>query len=120
LLLMLARRVTKHVYVSEPVRERREKSLRFGAAEAFDPKAVNIVDRLQEVTERRGADVAIVAAAAPTLVEQAIQAVRPGGRILLFAQTSPDETLNVNAASICVQEKTLMGSYSADIDLKGA
>jgi L-iditol 2-dehydrogenase len=118
LFLMLARRAGAQVYVTEPVSERRERSLRLGAAEAYDPKAVNVVKEMKAVTEGRGADVAIVAAAAPTLVEQAIQAVRPGGRIELFAQTSPEESLQVNAASICVEEKTLLGSYSAAIDLQ--
>ena len=118
LLLMLARRAGAQVYVSEPVAERREKSLRYGATQAFDPKVVNIVKEMKAVTEGRGADVAIVAAAAPALVEQSINAVRPGGRIQLFAQTSREEVLQVNAASICVDEKTLMGSYSAAIDLQ--
>ena len=118
LFLMLARRAGAQVYVSEPVAERRERSLRFGAAQAYDPKAVNIAKEMKAVTEGRGADIAIVAAAGPALVEQAIQAVRPGGRIELFAQTSPDEILQVNAASVCVDEKTLLGSYSAAIDMQ--
>jgi len=118
LLLMLARRITQQVYVSELVAERRERSLVFGAAGALDPKSVNVTKEIQALTEGRGADVAIVAAAAPALVEQAIEAVRPGGRIQLFAQTSPEEVLQVNAATICVQEKALLGSYSADIDLQ--
>jgi L-iditol 2-dehydrogenase len=73
---------------------------------------------MKDATEGRGADLAIVAAAAPALIEQAVQAVRPGGRVLLFAQTSPEELLQVNAASVCVDEKTLLGSYSADISLQ--
>jgi len=118
LLLLLARRVTELVYTSEPVAERREYSLRFGAARAFDPKSANLPKEMKALTEGRGADVAIVAAAAPSLVEQAIQAVRPGGRVALFAQTSPDEILNVNGASICVEERTLLGSYSADVEMQ--
>jgi L-iditol 2-dehydrogenase len=118
LLLMLARRVTELVYTSEPVPERRELSLRFGSAGAFDPKTANLPREMKALTEGRGADVAIVAAAAPSLVEQAIQAVRPGGRIALFAQTSPEEILNVNGSSICVAERTLLGSYSADVDMQ--
>ena len=118
LLLMLARRVTSQVYVSEPVPERRERSLRFGAAKAFDAKSANIVQEMKALTDGRGVDVVILAAAAPTLVEQAFQAVRPGGRILLFAQTSPEEVLQMNAASICVDEKTLLGSYSAAVDMQ--
>ncbi len=118
LLLMLVRRVTQQVYTSEPVAERRERSLRCGAAQSYDPRAVNIAQEMKSLAEGRGADVAIVAASAPSLVEQAIQSVRPGGRVALFAQTSPEEIVQVHGASICVDEKTLIGSYSAAVDLQ--
>jgi L-iditol 2-dehydrogenase len=118
LLLLLARRVTQMVYTSEPVAERRELSARFGAARVYDPKSVNLAAEMKSLTEGRGADVAIVAAAAPLLVDQAIAAVRPGGRVALFAQTSREEILQLNGASICVDEKTLLGSYSADVELQ--
>jgi L-iditol 2-dehydrogenase len=117
LLTMLARRVTQNVYASDPVVERRERALRIGAAGAYDPKSANVANEMKLLTEGRGADLAIVATAAPGIVEQAIQAVRPGGRIGLFAQTSPEETLQVRGASVCVDEKTLIGSYSAAVDL---
>ena len=118
LLLLLARRVTQMVYTSEPVAERRELSARFGAAKVYDPRAVNLAVEMQSLTGGRGADVAIVAAAAPSLVDQAMAAVRPGGRVALFAQTSREEILQLNGASICVDEKTLLGSYSADVELQ--
>jgi len=118
LFLMLCRRVTDQVYSSEPVAERRDRSLRLGAARAFDPKTDNIGEEMKRLTEGRGADLAIVAAAAPALVEQAIQAVRPGGRVALFAQTLPDEIVQIRGASVCVEEKTIIGSYSADVDLQ--
>lgn len=117
LFTMLARRVTEQVYASEPVAERRERSLRCGAAAVYDPRTVSIVQEMKSLTDGRGADLVIVAAASPALVDQAIQAVRPGGRVGLFAQTSPEEVLQVRGASICVDEKTLIGSYSAAIDL---
>jgi L-iditol 2-dehydrogenase len=46
-----------------------------------------------------------------------MDAVRPGGRVLLFAQTARGETV-IDPASICVDEKTLLGSYSASADLQ--
>jgi L-iditol 2-dehydrogenase len=73
---------------------------------------------MQSVTSGRGADLVFVAASAPGIVEQAIEACRPGGRIMLFAQTSASETFGVNGASICTAERTLLGSYSASVDLQ--
>ena len=118
LLTMLARRITSQVYASDPLPERRRKSQQCGALQTFDPKAVHVARELKALTEGRGVDLAMVAGTAPGLVEQAVEAVRPGGRILLFAQTSPEEILHLNSASFCVDEKTLLGSYSAAIDMQ--
>ena len=46
-----------------------------------------------------------------------MDAVRPGGRVLLFAQTVHSEA-TIDPASICVDEKTLLGSYSASVELQ--
>jgi L-iditol 2-dehydrogenase len=46
-----------------------------------------------------------------------MEAVRPGGRVLLFAQTQHGEVV-VDPAAICVDEKALVGSYSASVDLQ--
>ena len=46
-----------------------------------------------------------------------MDAVRPGGRVLLFAQTVRGEA-TIDPAAICVDEKTLLGSYSASVDLQ--
>ena len=70
------------------------------------------------MTEGRGADLAIVAAANPRAIEDAQSIVRRGGRVLLFAQTVPGEMIPVDASRICVEEKKLIGSYSASIELQ--
>jgi L-iditol 2-dehydrogenase len=44
--------------------------------------------------------------------------VRPGGRVMLFAATSRKDRAELPLASICVDEKQVIGSYSADIDLQ--
>ena len=46
-----------------------------------------------------------------------MEAVRPGGRVLLFAQTQHGEAA-FDPAAVCVDEKTLVGSYSASVDLQ--
>ena len=46
-----------------------------------------------------------------------MDAARPGGRILLFAQTQHGEAV-IDPAAVCVDEKTLVGSYSASVDLQ--
>ena len=71
-----------------------------------------------QMTEGRGADSVIVAASAPGIVEQAVRYSRAGSRILLFAQTSHQERIELSGADICVGERAIFGSYSASVDLQ--
>ena len=52
-----------------------------------------------------------------SLIRTAMDAVRPGCRVLLFAQTQHGEAV-FDPAAVCVDEKTLIGSYSASVDLQ--
>jgi L-iditol 2-dehydrogenase len=70
------------------------------------------------MTDGRGADLVIVAASARGIVEQAVASTRPGARILLFAQTSHQERIEVSGADLCMGERVLCGSYSASVDLQ--
>ncbi len=68
-------------------------------------------------TEGRGADVALVAVGADALIQQAMEAIRPGGRVMLFASTQHG-TAAFDPAAVCMDEKTLMGSYSASVAIQ--
>jgi L-iditol 2-dehydrogenase len=76
-----------------------------------------VVEHVREMTERRGADAVILAVGGNSLIRTAMDAARPGGRVLLFAQTQHGEAV-IDPAAICVDEKTLVGSYSASVDLQ--
>jgi len=97
---------------------RRELSVHFGAEVCFDPRTADLAAEAARRTEGRGADVVFICVSAPGIVEQAVRATRPGSRILLFAQTSSQERIDVSGADICVGERTLFGAYSADVDLQ--
>jgi len=43
--------------------------------------------------------------------------VRPGGRVMLFASTQHG-TAPFDPAAVCMDEKTLMGSYSASVAIQ--
>lgn len=118
LFTMLVRRTGARVVATDTIGRRRQLALRFGAEQAWDPRATGIEPRVAALSEGRGADLVIVAASAPGLVEQAIRCSRPGSRILLFAQTSHREHVELSGADICVGERTLLGCYSASIDLQ--
>jgi len=93
-------------------------SRELGGDLALNPKTDNLSAAVGDITEGRGADMAIVATADPAAIESAQNLVRRGGRVLLFAQTVPGERISVDASRICVQEKRLIGSYSASVELQ--
>jgi L-iditol 2-dehydrogenase len=89
----------------------------FGLENSVDASRADTVGVVRKLTEGRGADAAILAVGGNGLIRTAMDAVRPGGRILLFAQTARGEA-TIDPASICVDEKTLLGSYSASVELQ--
>ena len=97
---------------------RRDLAQRFGASLVLDPRDPDLGPRILDMTGGRGADAVIVAASAPGIVEQAVRYSRPGSRILLFAQTSHQERVELSGADICVGERNIFGSYSASVDLQ--
>jgi L-iditol 2-dehydrogenase len=115
---MLTHRTGATVAATDTIAERREIALRCGAGEAWDPRTGDIPGEVKKRTGGRGADLVIVAASAPGIVEQALACSRPGARILLFAQTSATERIEASGADICVGERILFGSYSASVDLQ--
>jgi len=118
ILSVLARQAGATVITSDlyPERLRISKSLGFGlAVEASHQDAALYV---RQQTEGRGADAVMLAVASNSLIRPAMDAARPGGRVLLFAQTQRGEVI-VDPAAVCVDEKTLIGSYSASVDLQG-
>ena len=118
LFTMLLRRTGAKIYATDTIERRLELSRRCGASEAWNPRQKDVVSQISDLTEGRGADIVIVAASAPGLVEHAIACSRPGSRILLFAQTSDKERIELSGASICMGERTIFGCYSASVDLQ--
>ena len=63
-------------------------------------------------------DAAIIAVPADAALAEAMQLIRGAGQVLLFAHTKRGALTEVDLASICVDEKDLIGSYSADFTLQ--
>jgi L-iditol 2-dehydrogenase len=116
LLAILAAHEGARVYTSDPMAGRRAASIRFGAVESFDPVAANLLVEIKRRTDNRGADAVLLAAPSPALVPEALALARPGGRVLLFAHNDPVLQLNFPAAAVGIEEKEILGSYSASVD----
>jgi L-iditol 2-dehydrogenase len=115
LLMLLARLEGARVITSDPLAGRRKASRRFGADAAVDSAAGELEAQVRQFTEGRGADAVLVAVAHPALASEALALARPGGRVLLFAQNDPVMRIEFPAAAVGVEEKEILGSYSASI-----
>ena len=80
------------------------------------------LDDLRVVVERftrgRGLDAAVIAVPSNAVVRQAQTLVRGAGHVLLFSHTRRGDAASLDLAAICVDEKDLVGSYSADFTLQ--
>jgi L-iditol 2-dehydrogenase len=115
---MLTARTGARIVATDTMEYRRGLARKFGAHEVHDPRSADFEKTVRSMTEGRGADLVIIAASAKGIVEQAVACSRPGAKILLFAQTSHKERIEVSGADICVGERTLCGSYSASVDVQ--
>ena len=115
---MLVHRTGARVAATDTIGERLAISARCGAQFAWDPRTLDVAAQVKALTSGRGADLVMVAASVPGIIDQAIACSRPGSRILLFAQTSTTERIETTGADICVGERTLFGCYSASVDLQ--
>lgn len=118
ILSTLAKRAGVTVITSDLYEQRLTISKDFGLDNAINASHSDVVAEVRKRTEGRGADAAILAVGSNGLIRTAMDAVRPGGRVLLFAQTQHGDAV-FDPAAVCVDEKTLIGSYSASIDLQG-
>jgi L-iditol 2-dehydrogenase len=117
MLSTLAKRSGARVITSDLYPQRLTISRTFGLEYGIDASRADTVKTVREQTEGRGADAAIVAVGGNALIRTAMDGVRPGGRVLLFAQTVRGEA-TIDPAAICVDEKRLLGSYSASVELQ--
>jgi L-iditol 2-dehydrogenase len=113
---VLAQRAGANVITSDLFPQRLTIGERYGLTQSVDASRRDVVERTREMTGGRGADAVILAVGGSALIGPAIDAARFGGRVLLFAQTVRGE-VQIDPASICVDEKTLLGSYSASVEL---
>ena len=113
---VLAGRTGAKVLTSDLYPERHAIAARYGLKHPIHAGSENVIDRVLAETDGRGADAVILAVGGTALVRTAMDGARPGGKVMLFAQTQRAE-VSIDAAGVCVDEKTLLGSYSSSFAL---
>lgn len=113
---VLASRSGAKVLTSDLFPERHAIAARFGLKHPIHAGSENVVERVLAESDGRGADAVILAVGGSALIKTAMDACRPGGKVMLFAQTQHGEAI-FDPAAVCMDEKTLMGSYSSSFGI---
>lgn len=101
------------VIATDLVDYRLEKAKEFGADYTFNARNRRLSDGIKEVTKGKGADIAIVAVESIEALEQALEAVRPGGKVVVFGEVGKGKRLSLDPNIIYGSEIELIGSYSS-------
>src|SRR5271167_2391180 len=117
LLATLAARTGAKVLTSDLYAERHKIAATYGLSHPIDASREDVIAVTRAQSEGRGADVVILAVGGNSLIRPAMDAARPGGRILLFAATQHGE-VTIDPAVVCMDEKSLLGSYSSSADIQ--
>jgi len=112
----LAHRAGAKVLTSDLYSERHAIAARFGLKHPIHAGQENVVERVFAETEGRGADAVILAVGGNALIKTAMDACRPGGKVMLFAQTQHGDA-TFDPGAVCIDEKTLLGSYSSSFGI---
>jgi L-iditol 2-dehydrogenase len=106
------------VVASDLLESRLKLARKFRAWKTLNPSEQEPVAILRSWSKGRGIDAAVIAVPSDAAVLQAQEALRGGGTVLLFAHTVRGKETALDLARICVDEKSLTGSYSSDFTLQ--
>jgi S-(hydroxymethyl)glutathione dehydrogenase / alcohol dehydrogenase len=104
------------VVAVDPVEFKRKTALGLGATHALDPTSDDVLASLRELTDGRGADVALDTAGVPGIVAQAYAAVRRGGTVVAVGLPAEGLTADLPASDIPREEKIVTGSFYGSCD----
>ena len=116
MLAALSARSGARVLTSDLYPERHAIAAKFRLTHPIEAKSQNVVEKAFRETNGRGADAVILAVGGSALIKTAMDAARPGGKVMLFAQTQHEEAI-IDPGAVCMDEKTLLGSYSSSFEI---
>ncbi|MFZ0631516.1 MAG: zinc-dependent dehydrogenase [Acidobacteriaceae bacterium] len=118
LLASIAARTGAKILTSDLYPARHAIASHYGLDHPIDASKEDVAAAAHTASEGRGADAVILAVGGNALIRTAMDSARPGGRILLFAATQHGEAI-FDPAVVCMDEKSLVGSYSSSFELNG-
>ena len=100
----------EQVVVVEPAEARKQKAAGAGAATVLDPRSVDVVEAVDELTEGRGADVTFECAGVDQVLATAIRSTRVGGTCVNVAIWGHEARVAMN--DLVFREVSVLGSLA--------
>lgn len=100
----------EQVVVIEPAEARKQKAAGAGAATVLDPRSVEVVEAVHELTEGRGADVTFECAGVDQVLATAIRSTRVGGTCVNVAIWGHEARVAMN--DLVFREISVLGSLA--------
>lgn len=110
--VVLARAAGLRVVGADLVDFRLRRALELGADAVIDVRRQSLAEGMMEVNDGAGADAVICGPGSIEAMEASIAAAAPGGRVVLFTTSKPDDVLPVRPYRIYFDEISLVPSYS--------
>lgn len=111
---LVARLRGARVFLSEPDPDKREAAAA-AAHEVFDPRAVDLAEAMHARTQGRGVDVVFLTVGTPQTAEQAAQAVRQGGKVILYGSFPKGSALTLDPSAVHRKEIVWAGVANQDL-----
>ena len=94
----------------DPVASRRQGAAAFGVTDAIDP-AGDVAGAVMELTGGVGIDYAFDAVGQAAIVDTCVNAIRPGGTVVMVGVPKIDQFVNVHALMFAMSEKKITGCF---------
>lgn len=100
----------KQIVCTDTAEFNREMAVRHGATLAINPLEADVVDVVKKLTDGKGADLALIAAGANNIIDQATSCVRKRGEIGIIAMIT--EKIPFYSYQIVFNEQTMYGAMT--------
>ena len=104
------------IVATDLLESRLQLARQWGATHAFSAGKDTLIDDIRAAVPIL--DAAVIAVPSDVAVHQATELVRGSAQVLLFAHTRKGVRSQIDLSCICLEEKDLIGSYSADFTLQ--
>lgn len=101
------------VLVSDISSYRLSKAKELGADKVINVSQESLVDKVQEITEKKGVDIVIIATGISALLKDAVDCASRGGQIMVFSPFNLNSNIAINSNRFFNDEISIFGSYSS-------